>query len=74
MRRRPGSPLPKLKSFRPYGQAADSIAAMNDGCAQGLVQMEALRRAEPFVDEGYPDVKEYALSFYKKDCMIRKAQ
>ncbi len=33
---------------------------MHDGCAQGLAQMEALRRAEPFVDEGYPDVKEYA--------------
>ena len=47
---------------------------MNDGCAQGLAQMEALRRAEPFVDEGYPDVKKYALRFYKKDCMIRKAQ
>ena len=74
MRRRQGSPLPKLKSFRTYGQTADSIAAMHDGCAQGLVQMEALRRAEPFVDEGYPDVKKYALRFYKKDCMIRKAQ
>ena len=47
---------------------------MNDGCAQGLVQMEALHRAEPFVDEGYPDVKESARCFYKKDCMIRKAQ
>ena len=47
---------------------------MNDGYAQGLVQMEALRRAEHFVDEGYPDIKEYVLCFYKKDCMIRKAQ
>ena len=47
---------------------------MNDGCAQGLVQMEALRRAEPFVNDAYSDIKEYALSFYKKDCMIRKAQ
>ena len=45
---------------------------MNDGCAQGLVQMEALRRAEPFVNESYPDVKEYALRFYKKD--LRDAQ
>ena len=47
---------------------------MNDGCAQGLAQMEALRRAEPFVNEGYSDIKEYALCFYKKDCTIRKAQ
>ena len=47
---------------------------MHDGCAQGLVQMEALRRADPFVNDAYSDIKEYALSFYKKDCMIRKAQ
>ena len=47
---------------------------MNDGCAQGLVQMEALHRAEPFVDEGYPDVKEYARCFFKKDCMVCKAE
>ncbi len=47
---------------------------MNDGCAQGLAQMEALRRAEPFVDEGYPDVKEYARYFFKNDCMVCKAK
>ena len=74
MRRRQGSPLPKLKSFRAYGQAADSIAAMHDGCAQGLAQMEAMRRAEPFVDEGYPDVKEYARCFFKNDCMVCKVK
>ena len=47
---------------------------MNDGCTQGLTQTETQHCAEPFVNEGYPDIKEYALRFYKKDCMIRKAQ
>ena len=47
---------------------------MNDGCAQGLAQMEALRRAEPFVNEDYPDIKEYALCCYKKECMVKKAE
>ena len=55
-------------------QTADSIAAMNDGCAQGLAQMEALRYAEPFTNEGYPEVKKYALSFYKKEWMVKKAE
>ena len=44
-----------MKSFRPYGQAADSIAAMNDGYAQGLVQMEALRS---YFDELLEDIGE----------------
>ena len=47
---------------------------MHDGCAQGLAQMEAMRRAEPFVDEGYPDVKEYARCFFKNDCMVCKVK
>ena len=55
-------------------KVADSIAAMDDGCAQGLAQMETQRYAEPFVNEGYPDIKEYALCFYKKDCMVCKAK
>ena len=31
------------------------------------------RCAEPFTNEGYPSVRKYAVSFYKKDCMVRKA-
>ena len=29
--------------------------------------------AAPFTSEGYPDVRKYAVSFYKKDCTLRKA-
>ena len=31
------------------------------------------RCAEPFTNEGYLSVLKYAVSFYKKDCMVRKA-
>ena len=53
---------------------ADSIAEMEAACDRGLAQIEAQRYAEPFITEGYPEVKKYALSFCKKECMIKKAE
>ena len=53
---------------------ADSIAEMEAACDRGLVQIEEQRYAEPFITEGYPEVKKYALSFCKKECMIKKAE
>ena len=53
---------------------AGSIAEMEAVCDRGLAQIEALRYAEPFTNEGYPEVKKYALSFYKKECMVKKAE
>ena len=53
---------------------AGSIAEMEAACDRGLAQIEALRYAEPFTNEGYPEVKKYALSFYKKECMVKKAE
>ena len=53
---------------------ADSIAEMEAACDRGLAQIEEHRYAEPFITEGYPEVKKYALSFCKKECMIKKAE
>ena len=53
---------------------AGSIAEMEAACDRGLAQIEAQRYAEPFTNEGYPEVKKYALSFYKKECMVKKAE
>ena len=52
---------------------AGSIAEMGDVCDHGLAQIEKQHYAEPFIAEGYPEVKKYALCFYKKECMIKKA-
>ena len=53
---------------------AGSIAEMEAACDRGLAQIEAQHYAEPFITEGYPEVKKYALSFCKKECMVKEAE
>ena len=53
---------------------ASSIAEMEAACDRGLAQIEEQHYAEPFITEGYPEVKKYALSFCKKECMVKKAE
>ena len=53
---------------------AGSIAEMDAACDRGLAQIEEQHYAEPFTTEGYPEVKKYALSFCRKECMVKKAE
>ena len=53
---------------------AGSIAEMEAACDRGLAQIEEQHYAEPFITEGYPEVKKYALSFCKKECMVKEAE
>ena len=53
---------------------ASSIAEMEAACDRGLAQIEEQHYAEPFIAEGYPEVKKYALSFCKKECMVKKEE
>ena len=53
---------------------AGSIAEMDAACDRGLAQIEEQHYAEPFIAEGYPEVKKYALSFCKKECMVKKSE
>ena len=53
---------------------AGSIAEMEAACDRGLAQIEEQHYAEPFITEGYPEVKKYALSICKKECMVKKAE
>ena len=53
---------------------AGSIAEMEAACDRGLAQIEEQHYAEPFIAEGYPEVKKYSLSFCKKECMVKKAE
>ena len=55
-------------------KTADSIAEMEAACDRALAQIEEQHYAEPFITEGYPEVKKYALSFCKKECMIKKTE
>ena len=49
---------------------AMGIADMKKACDTGLAQIESQQYAKPFIDEGYPDIKQYVISFYKKECMV----
>ena len=49
-----------------------SIAEMDTACDRALAQIEQQHYAEPFAKEGYPDIKRYALCFYKKECMLKQ--
>ena len=51
---------------------ASGITDMEAACEKGLAQIEEQHYAEPFTKEGYPEVKKYALSFYKKECMVKQ--
>ena len=51
---------------------AHSVAEMDNECDHALMQIEQQRYAEPFAKEGYPDIKRYALCFYKKECMLKQ--
>ncbi len=55
-------------------KAAGSVAEMAAKCDEGLAQIEAQQYAKPFLAEGYPRVSKYAIAFYKKECMVKKAE
>ena len=51
---------------------ARSIAEMDTECNHALAQIEQKRYADSFAKEGYPDIKRYALCFYKKECLLKQ--
>lgn len=50
---------------------ASSVAEMDARCDEALQQIEDQKYAQPFLQEGYPVVKKYGLTFYKKECMVK---
>ena len=53
---------------------AGSVRQLDGKCDEALKQIEDNRYAEPFTSEGYPVVRKYGISFYKKGCMVKKAE
>ena len=53
---------------------AGSVRQLDDKCDEALKQIEDNRYAESFTSEGYPVVRKYGISFYKKECMVKKAE
>ena len=52
---------------------SDTFRGMEKKCEEGLAQIEAGRYAQPLADDGYQEILKYAICFFKKGCMVRKA-
>ena len=52
---------------------SDTFRGMERKCEEGLAQIEAQNYAQPLEDDGYQEILKYAVCFFKKGCMIKKA-
>lgn len=52
---------------------SDTFRGMEKKCEEGLAQIEAGNYARPLEDDGYQEILKYAICFFKKGCMVRKA-
>lgn len=54
-------------------KVAGSLAQLEAKADEALSQIDDKNYAKPFVDEGYPLVQKYGISFYRKECMVKKS-
>ena len=52
---------------------SDTFKDMEMKCEEALAQMKEQKYAAPLADEGYQEILQYAICFFKKGCMVRKA-
>ena len=52
---------------------SDTFKDMEMKCEEALAQMKEQKYAAPLADEGYQEILQYAVCFFKKGCMVRKA-
>ena len=76
-----GRPDIVLKEMKFMGKAmvlelkvADTFRDMEECCREALQQIASQNYARPLEDDGYRPVLKYAVCFFKKGCMIRKAE
>ena len=51
---------------------SDTFRGMEAKCSEGLEQIKKQQYAVPLEDDGYQEILEYAVCFFKKGCMVRK--
>lgn len=54
-------------------KVAQKVSEMKKKCQDALTQIEENRYEENLRNEGYPSVEKYGICFYRKECMIMKA-
>ena len=55
-------------------KVSETISGMEKKCEEGLAQIEKGNYAQPLTDDGYQPILKYAVCFFKKGCMVRKAK
>ena len=53
---------------------SDTIQGMEKKCGEALTQIEEKKYAVPLEDDGYQPILKYAICFFKKGCIVRKAE
>lgn len=53
---------------------SDTIQGMEKKCEEALAQIEAQKYAVPIEEDGYQQILKYAICFFKKGCIVRKAE
>ncbi len=52
---------------------SDTFRGMEKKCEEALAQIEEQKYAIPLEDDGYQEILKYAVCFFKKGCMVKKA-
>lgn len=53
-------------------KVSDSFQGMEQECDKALKQIEEMDYEAELRAEGYDNIKKYGVSFYRKECMVRK--
>lgn len=54
-------------------KVAKNIRQLEEKCDEALRQIEDKEYDKPLLNEGYTNILKYGITFYKKDCMIKKS-
>ena len=55
-------------------KVSETIGGMEKKCEEGLAQIEKGNYTQPLSDDGYQPILKYAVCFFKKGCMVKKAE
>ena len=53
---------------------SDTIQGMEKKCEEALTQMKEQKYESSLEDDGYQPILKYAICFFKKGCMVKKAE
>jgi hypothetical protein len=55
-------------------KVASSMRELSSKCEEALRQIEQMHYENELEQEGYQNILKYGIAFYKKDCMVKKAE